>query len=90
MDSAHCAECEAIRSELRAAWLAAKETGEVGSTSPQRLAEWILQLNEDECARMRATSVLWKAWRRLQEHRTLTGHTLALMPLPPNAIANPN
>jgi hypothetical protein len=26
----------------------------------------------------------------LQEHRTLTGHTLALMLLPPNAIANPN
>jgi len=33
---------------------------------------------------------LWKIWRRLQQHRALTGHSLSLLPLPTNAISHPN
>ena len=57
---------------------------------PPQLSEWIRGLDEEECARMRESSSLWKAWRRLQEHRKLTGHVLSVLPLPPNAISNPN
>jgi hypothetical protein len=39
---------------------------------------------------MRKTSPLWKTWRRLQEHRNLTGHTLSVLPIPQNALTNPN
>jgi hypothetical protein len=64
-------------------------TPEVGIDRAQ-LVEWIRSLDEEECDRIRETSSLWKAWRRLQEHRRLTGHVLSVLPLPPNAISNPN
>jgi len=56
----------------------------------QAIAEWVRQLDEEELARIRETSSLWKTWRRLQEHRNLTGHMLSVLPLPPHAISNPN
>jgi hypothetical protein len=79
-----CEECRAIYRELRDAG-----RRDVGSFS-EGLAAWVQQLNEEECARMREDSILWNAWRRMQEHRTLTGHWLPLLPVPPGAISNPN
>ena len=50
----------------------------------QDLVNWLQELNEDSCAQMRETSPLWRTWRRLQDHRTLTGHW------PPHAAINRN
>jgi len=52
--------------------------------TPQDLIAWLQELDEDDCARMRETSSLWKTWRRLREHRTLTGHS------PSDAMVNRN
>jgi hypothetical protein len=89
MDAFSCAECRAIYLELREALSIFQGTPEV-DIDPARLGEWVRGLDEEECTRIRETSNLWKAWRRLQEHRTVTGHVLSVLPLPPNAISNPN
>jgi hypothetical protein len=89
-----CAECEAIYREMREA------AGELGATrgatrsanqdaDSQELISWLSQLYEEECARMRENSSLWKTWRRWRDHRALTGHYVPLR-LPPNAISNAN
>lgn len=87
MDSFACDECRAIHLELQDAFAAAKERLADSRTTAHALAAWVQQLTEDECTRMRETSSLWKTWRRLQEHRALTGHYVALLP---NGMANPN
>jgi hypothetical protein len=89
MGSFRCAECRAIYQELREAHRAATQNA-LDQHGAQKIADWVQQLNEEECARMRETSALWKTWRRLQEHRNLTGHTLSVLPIPPNALTNPN
>ena len=89
MDSFRCAECRAIYQELRKAHRAATQNA-LDQHGTQQIADWVQQLNEEECARMRETSALWKTWRRLQQHRNLTGHTLSVLPVPPNALTNPN
>src|ERR1035441_5111675 len=88
MDSFACEECREISRELRNAGKAAR----LNSTSqnPRDLTEWLAQLDETECARIRDASPLWKAWRRWQEHRTRTGHASSVLPLPPGASSNPN
>ena len=89
MDTLSCEECRAIYRELRDAAEEARMNPDQTAT-PHELADWLQQLNEDDCAQMRATSSLWKPWRRLMEHRTLTGHSVSVLALPPNAISNPN
>jgi hypothetical protein len=59
-------------------------------TGPRQLAAYLEQLDETECARVRVNSPLWKTWRRLMQHRTLTGHSLPVLPLPQGALSNPN
>ena len=83
-------ECRAIYRELREAHLAARRGSMDLERDPERIAEWLQELNAEACYRMRETSSLWKVWRRLQEHRTLTGHSLPLLPLRPDAITNAN
>jgi hypothetical protein len=84
-----CSECQAIDRELReAAGELQAAPGATGAAS-QELIDWLSQLDEEECARMREGSRLWKTWRRLRDHRVLTGHSVPL-PLPPNAISNGN
>jgi hypothetical protein len=90
MDSSSCDECWAIYRELRDAFRVLSERSSDQNTAPQQLAAWLEQLDQEECARMRETSAIWKTWRRLQEHRAVTGHPLSLLPVPPNAISNPN
>jgi hypothetical protein len=85
MGSFSCDECRAIYRELRNAYRAADRI-----SAPRQVADWVLRLDEDECARMRQTSNLWAAWRRLEEHRTLTGHYLSPLPMTPDPISNPN
>ena len=90
MGSFSCDECLAIYVELRESSAAARELRSNQNATPRELAAWLQQLHEDDCARLRETSSLWKTWRRLQEHRALTGHWLSLLPSPPEAMANPN
>jgi len=90
MDAHSCEECQAIYRELMHAAHKARQSLFDQPTPPQQVVAWLEQLNEDDCARLRETSSLWKTWRRLQEHRTLTGHSISLLPVPPNAISNPN
>ena len=56
MDLIPCDECRAIYRELQNA------VGRMGeSATPQQLAAWVQQLDEEECARLRESSDLWKA-----------------------------
>jgi hypothetical protein len=83
-------ECRANHLQIQDGFAAAKECLFDPRTTAQDLAVWVQQLTEDKCARMRETSSLWKTWHRLQEHRALTGHYVALLPVLPNAISNTN
>jgi hypothetical protein len=89
MDSFACEECRAIYLEFREASRAASLRLAGDPSTPQGLAAWIQELNEEDCARMRESSNLWKAWRRLREHWTLTGHSPSLLPVP-GALFHPN
>jgi hypothetical protein len=94
MDLFSCDECRAIYRELRDSYRAATEgTPDPHAdphNAPQQIADWLQELNEQACAEMRERSSLWKTWRRLQQHRNLTGHTLSVLPIPPNMLSNPN
>jgi len=54
------------------------------------LAAWAEALNAEDSATLRHNSILWKAWRTLQAHRAATGHWQSVIPVPADAIANPN
>ena len=60
MDGFPCEECQAIFRDL---WEAHRANAESGDHTPEELEQWIAQLNIYDCAGMRATSDLWKAWR---------------------------
>ena len=67
----HCDECAAIRRELREATAAERARA---LDDQQDLRAWLERLEDDECARLRETSRMWKAWRKALEHRFRTGH----------------
>jgi hypothetical protein len=90
MDGFECEECKAVYQELRkAAETLGQHQARYGNTSAA-LASFIEGLDDEECTRIREASPLWKAWRRLREHRNLTGHFISVLPIPPSAISNPN
>ena len=84
-----CHECEAIYRDLLEAASARDETAPDRRATPNQVAGYLESLDEDDCARMREMSPLWKAWRRREEHRALTGHSVSLLPLQPGVIENP-
>ena len=90
MEHPSCEECQALYKELLKASRATWERRPDESTAPLALAVWLEQLNEEECARMRETSSLWATWRKLREHRALSGHYLPVLSLAPQAISNSN
>jgi len=90
MDAFSCDECQAIYRELRDAGSCVTASRRLDGAPLEQIAAWIRDLDEKACARMRQDSNLWKAWRRLQEHRVLTGHAISVVPLPPRALSNPN
>jgi uncharacterized protein YhaN len=90
MDAFKCDECRAIYQDLREAYRAATQDTRDRHETSQQIANWVQELSEEECARIRETSSVWKTWRRWQEHRSLTGHALSVLPIPPNALSNPN
>jgi hypothetical protein len=77
MDSFSCDECRAIYYELREAFRP------LHKATPQEIAGFLEGLDLQQCARMRVSSDMWKAWRRMQEHRVLTGHVVS--PLGPGS-----
>jgi hypothetical protein len=90
MDRFSCDECREIYQELRKAAETADWQQINQDRTAQRLVAYLEQLDEADCARMRENSPLWKAWRRLVQHRTMTGHTLSVLPITPDALSNPN
>jgi hypothetical protein len=72
MNTFSCDECRAIYQELRQAWPPGRPV------APEEIAAFVNGLDPQQCARTRLTSVMWKAWRRMQEHRVLTGHVVSL------------
>jgi len=79
-----CAECEAIRRELREApWAGLR-------LEREDLAAWVGRLDLEEAARMREHSPLWQVWRRMRAHQALTGHYVPLVALPPEGKLNSN
>lgn len=90
MDGFECEECRAIYQELQKAAQAARQHQSGHANTSTELASYLEQLEDEECTRTRETSPLWKAWRRLREHRSLTGHSISVLPIPPNAITNRN
>ncbi len=75
MNSISCEECRAIYRELRDTSAAASHDQPQEETSPQKLAAYLDQLNEDDCARMgsnvRLVEDLAKTGRAPDSHRTL-------------------
>jgi hypothetical protein len=90
MDSFSCDECRAIYLDLLETARAARMCQPEETITRRGLVKWVQQLSEEDCARMRQDSNLWRAWRKLQEHRDLTGHYLPVLPLPPGAVSNSN
>ncbi len=90
MRDADCEECRAIRRELRESWLASRESEGGGDVSPDGISDYLDSLSQQDCADILASSALWKTWRRLMEHRVLTGHAPSLLPLPQGALSNLN
>ena len=90
MDPFSCEECRAIYRELKDAFAAIRERQADQPSEPPDITAWVQQLDEEECARMRETSDIWKTWRRWQNHRALTGHSPSILPVPPNSMSNPN
>lgn len=83
MDRFSCDECRAIYEDLRVAFPISR------SATPQEIAAFLEGLDMRQCASTRLSSAMWKAWRRMQEHRVLTGHLVS--PLgPASALTNPN
>jgi len=78
-----CPECLAIYRQLA-------DSVRQHHVASQPLADWIRQVDGYDCSRIRQTSVLWAIWRRLQNHRAVSGHHLSMLPVPPAALENPN
>jgi hypothetical protein len=83
MEAFPCRECRAIYDELRAAFPRQR------NATAHEIAAFVNGLDLQTCARTRLSSDMWKAWRRMQEHRVLTGHNVSLLG-PPAAISNGN
>jgi DNA-binding transcriptional regulator YiaG len=60
MDAFKCDECRAIYQDLRKAYRAATEDTRDRHQTSQQIANWVQQLSEEECARIRETSSVWK------------------------------
>jgi hypothetical protein len=90
MDYFSCDECRAIYWKLREAYRAATDGIADRNDTVHKIEDWVLQLNAEGCSRTRETSSLGKIWRRMQKHWSMTGQTLSVLPLPPNAISNPD
>jgi hypothetical protein len=73
-------ECRQIYRELWHAPRAARKDSSDQNIAHERLLDYLETLNKDDCAQMRETSPLWKAWRRREDHRALTGHAVSLTP----------
>ena len=79
----------AIHLEIQDVFAAMKDGLSDRSTTPNDFAAWVQLLTQDECSGMREASSFWKTWRRLQDHRSLTGHDLSPLPVPSNGVGIP-
>jgi hypothetical protein len=84
-----CEECKAICRELLELVKISRQTKRGPDATPQQLAAWFDQRDQDEDYRMRVRPALSTLTRRLIEHRKLTGHNVP-WPLPPGGLNNPN
>ena len=75
-----CAECAAIHRELLELVEMSRKTKPGPGATPQELADWFDQRDEDEDYKMSVREVLSSLKRRMIEHQKLTGHVVRLLP----------
>jgi hypothetical protein len=73
-----CEECVMLRQQLDQA--IAAENALVRPAEGEDLAAWIDRLDAEHAGRVRETSAVWKAWRKLVDHRARTGHIISVIP----------
>lgn len=71
-----CEECKAIHQELLELVENSRQSKPGPHATPQQLADWFDQREEDEDYKMRVRPALSTLRRRLIEHLKLTGHRI--------------
>jgi len=71
-----CAECKAIYQELLDLVEISRQNKPGPGATPQQLAVWFDQRDDDEDYKMRIRIALWKAERRMVEHQKSTKHNV--------------
>jgi hypothetical protein len=84
-----CEECKVIYQELLELVEISRRSKPGSNATPQQLASWFDQRDEDEEFRLHVRPALSSLRQRVTEHQKLTGHTIPL-PLPPGGLISPN
>jgi hypothetical protein len=84
-----CEECKAIHQELLRLIEVSHRSKPGPNATPQQLAAWFDQRDDDEDQRLRWRPALSNLRRRFTEHQELTGHTIPL-PLPHGGLTSQN
>ena len=84
-----CGECKAIYQELLDIMEVSRRTKTGPSASPQDLAAWFDEREEDLDYKQRVRTALSKVRRRIIEHQQQTGHVVR-SPLSERGLMNPN
>ena len=84
-----CDECNAIHQELRDVVELSRQTKPGPDATPEQLAAWFDERDEDDAYRMRVRTALSTLRRRMTEHQQLTGHNIT-RPFPSGPLSNWN
>jgi hypothetical protein len=81
MSASSCKECEAIYHEMLELVKISRQTKPGPDATPQQLAAWFDERDQDQDYKTRVRAALSTLQRRLIEHQQLTGHNVP-RPLP--------
>jgi len=81
MSASSCKECEAIYHEMLELVTVSRQTKPGPDATPQQLAAWFDERDQDQDYKTRVRAALSTLQRRLIEHQQLTGHNVP-RPLP--------
>jgi hypothetical protein len=88
MKKFQCDECQSIYQDLMQNVQEAKEQTADSPLTPRQFDRWFPSISQTKWAQLLSTSTHWDAWRRLQEHSKLTGHSIFPQIFPPTTNAN--